>query len=54
MPGQEKMVSVSTAPPSSVPVSRPITVMTGTRALRSACTNTTRAGDRPLARAVRT
>ena len=36
MPGQEKMVSVSTAPASNVPVIRPITVVTGISALRRA------------------
>ncbi len=53
MPGQEKMVSVSTAPPSSAPICRPTTVSTGISALRSPWTTTTRSGDSPRARAVR-
>ena len=53
MPGQLKMVSVSTAPASRLPTFSPITVMTGISALRRPCTSTTRAGDRPRARALR-
>ena len=53
-PGQEKMYSVSTAPAISVLTCRPMTVTTGMSALRSACRPTTRKGERPLARAVRT
>ncbi len=36
MPGQEKIVSVSTAPASSVPTCRPMVVTTGISALRKA------------------
>ncbi|MNW22211.1 hypothetical protein D3C71_2235680 [compost metagenome] len=54
MPGQEKIVSVRIAPASMTPTCRPIVVMTGIIAFRSAWTPTTRKADRPLARAVRT
>src|SRR6185312_2735679 len=53
MPGHENTVSVRTAPPSSVPNCRPITVRIGMKALRSACRTATRSGT-PLARTVRT
>src|SRR5216684_2671478 len=53
-PGSEKIVSVSTAPDSSRPSCRPMTVTTGMSALRSTCLSTTRHSGRPLARAVRT
>ena len=53
-PGQLKIVSVTTAPPSRKPICRPISVVTGTSALRSAWRSTTRRSFRPLARAVRT
>ena len=48
------MVSVSTAPAIRPEIERPITVTTGNRALRKACTPMTRRGVSPLARAVRT
>ena len=54
MPGHEKIVSVTIAPVNRNGISRPMLVMTGSSALRSACLKlTTRAG-RPLALAVRT
>ena len=53
-PGQRKTASVTIAPPTSVPSSRPKMVTMGTSALRSACTRTTRGKERPFARAVRT
>ena len=54
MPGQLKTVSVSRAPPSRLPNCRPMTVVTGSIALRSACLMYTEPLERPLARAVRT
>ena len=53
-PGQEKIVSVSTAPAIRPETERPITVTTGRSALRKACMPMTRDGLSPLARAVRT
>ncbi len=54
MPGHEKIVSVTIAPVNRNGISRPMLVMTGSSAFRSACLKlTTRAG-RPLALAVRT
>ena len=47
-PGQAKIVSVSTAPPNRLPTCRPITVITGISALRSACSPTTRQRRQPL------
>ena len=52
MPGHEKIVSVRMAPPSSTPTCRPMVVMTGMSALRSAWTPMTRHGARPLARVI--
>jgi hypothetical protein len=51
MPGIEKMLSVSTAPPNKRPICKPITVITGIRAFRSACRRTTARPANPLARA---
>jgi hypothetical protein len=53
-PGSEKIVSVSTAPDSSRPSCRPITVTIGMSALRRMWRTTTRRSVMPLARAVRT
>ena len=53
MPGQANTVSVSSAPPRRLPNCRPMTVDTGSMALRSACLMLTEPFDRPLARAVR-
>ena len=54
MPGQAKIVSVMTAPPSRWARSRPSTVTTGSRPLRRACRRSTSASFSPLALAVRT
>src|SRR5437763_1003250 len=54
MPGHAKTVSVTTAPPSSVPNCRPVIVTTGSAAFLSVCFITTAASGKPLARAVRT
>ena len=53
-PGQENIVSVTTAPPSRNAACRPISVTTGISALRSAWWTITTVSRRPLARAVRT
>ena len=53
MPFQLNTISVTSAPPISTAKSMATTVTTGMSALRSACTNRTRRGDRPLARASR-
>ena len=53
MPGHANTVSVSSAPPKRLPNCRPMTVDTGSMALRSACLMLTEPFDRPLARAVR-
>ena len=47
------MVSVIRAPLNRVPKLKPMMVTTGIRALRRACTLTTRPSPTPLARAVR-
>ena len=52
-PGEDRSPSARRRP-SVAEIDRPITVTTGSSALRSACTPTTRNGDSPLARAVRT
>ena len=52
-PGHENVVSVSTAAPITVPKSMPISVTTGSMALRSPWRNTTVRSVRPFARAVR-
>src|SRR5437868_3981044 len=52
-PGQAKIVSVRTAPPSREPTWSPITVMIGSSALRSACRKMTDPEPSPIARAVR-
>jgi hypothetical protein len=52
-PGQAKMVSVITDPPSKVPSSMPTMVTMGIEALRRACFHTTGGSLTPLARAVR-
>ena len=54
MPGQEKIVSVTMVPASSVPNCKPRMVMMGISALRKAWRNRTAEVLRPLARAVRT
>ena len=54
MPGQANTVSVKSAPPSRLPNCRPMTVDTGSMALRRACLTLTEPLERPLARAVRT
>ena len=54
MPGQAKTVSVSTAPASSRPTCRPITVAIGSIAFRSTWRRSTMRGATPFARAVRT
>jgi len=53
MPGQEKTVSVTTAPPSKVPNWSAVMVTMGMAALRRVCLATTITSPRPLARAVR-
>ena len=53
-PGRTKTVSVSTAPEIMRPTCAPMTVTTGSNALRSACLPTTARPRRPLATAVRT
>ena len=53
-PGQPKMLSVSTAPPSSSPNRRPMILTTGSSALRKPWPRATRHAERPLAMAVRT
>ncbi len=53
MPGHEKTVSVTTAPPSSVPNWRPVMVTIGIAAFLSVCLATTHVSETPLARAVR-
>ena len=52
IPGQAKIVSVVTAPPSREPNWRPTTVIMGISALRSIWTKVTRFSETPLARAV--
>ena len=52
-PGQEKIDSVTTAPPSSAERLSAQRVTIGMSALRRACRHTTRRSLRPLARAVR-
>ena len=54
MPGQVKIASVMTAPPSSEPICSPITVSTGSSAFLSACRRTSNCSPRPLARATST
>ena len=54
MPGRANNVSVITAPETSAPASRPSKVSSGTAALGSACTQATRRGEAPRARALRT
>ena len=54
MPGHAKILSVSTAPASSPPYEKPITVTTGMSALRRAWRSTTVRSRKPLAWAVRT
>src|SRR5215831_13780899 len=51
-PGQAKIVSVTTAPPSRKPYWSPTTVTTGIKALARACLPTTPSGGTPLARAL--
>ena len=53
-PGTPKAVSTATEPPSTKPSSTPEMVITGSRALGSACRMTTSPSRSPLARAVRT
>ena len=53
MPGQANTVSVTTAPPSSVPNCSPVMVTIGIAAFFSVCLTTTHISDTPLARAVR-
>ena len=53
MPGQEKTVSIATAPPSRLPSVEPNTVMMGISAFFSACLRMTIFSLTPLARAVR-
>ena len=53
-PGTANTVSVMTAPPSSRPNCRPVTVTSGSAAFFSACRPMTSHSDTPLARAVRT
>jgi hypothetical protein len=53
-PGSEKVVSVSTAPPSSRPRSMPKMVRIGVSAARRPCRTTTVRSGRPLALAVLT
>ena len=54
MPGHAKTVSVTTAPPSSVPTWRPRTVTMGIIAFLSACRKMTSRAGRPFDHAVRT
>ena len=54
MPGIPNTVSVSTAPPSSSPMSSPASVTNGVTAARSPWRHTTRRSLSPFARAVRT
>jgi hypothetical protein len=53
-PGRENTFSMMIAPDSSEPNCRPAIVITGSSALRSACSTRTRRSGSPLARAVRT
>ena len=53
-PFQANTVSVSTAPASSPPTCSPMTVTTGSQALRMMWRLSTRRSEMPLARAVRT
>ena len=53
-PGQEKTLSVTTAPERSPPKLYPMTVSVGMRLLRAACWIITPRSPTPLARAVRT
>ena len=53
MPGQEKTLSVTTAPAIRLPIMKPMTVTVGIAALGSACQLTTRNQGTPLAVAVR-
>ena len=53
-PGQEKIVSTTTAPPNRNPNWSPISVTTGIRAGRRMCLTRTVGADRPFAYAART
>ena len=53
MPGHAKTVSVTTAPPRSVPNCSPVIVTIGIAAFLSVCLATTHVSATPLARAVR-
>ena len=53
-PGKPKMVSTTTAPFKSAAAWSPITVITGSMALRSVCTKMIERSPTPLARAVLT
>ena len=54
MPGQLNTLSMKIAPPIASPMVEPMTVTTGSKALRKACFAMTQNSLTPLARAVRT